>query len=232
MVETNPQIEADRRLLKFDAYEDYLDSMVTGLDKCLLPNRLIARKIAELGYRTCGETLSREQFERRRAAVINYLHPTYKPYSMASTGLLLADPAQRELALRERPNRIGILTTIVFLRHSNSMGSEISGYIDYADQLKKRDWNHFFKRQMLILPKPTDLGYYHWKTNQTRTNDSENYKVLTTTEKGLQFQNRFDRKIIIVDPCSEPGQNTTRKRVPSQMYTHMILFDHIVRQRI
>lgn len=51
MVETNPQIEADRRLLKFETYEDYLDSMVTIFDKCLLPNRLVARHIAELGYR-------------------------------------------------------------------------------------------------------------------------------------------------------------------------------------
>lgn len=59
--------------------------------------------------RSSGETLSREEFERRRAAVIAYLYPTYKPYVLASEGLRPTDPLQKELAIRERPNRVGIL---------------------------------------------------------------------------------------------------------------------------
>lgn len=53
--------------------------------------------------------MSREQFEKRRAAVIAYLYPTYKPYELASEGVRPTDPLQRELAIRERPNRVGIL---------------------------------------------------------------------------------------------------------------------------
>lgn len=53
--------------------------------------------------------MSREQFERRRAAVIAYLYPTYKPYELASEGIRPSDPLQKELAIRERPNRVGIL---------------------------------------------------------------------------------------------------------------------------
>lgn len=63
-----------------------------------------------LGCRSSGETLSRQQFEKRLAAVINYLYPPYKPYELASEGIAGGDPIQKELAIRERPNRVGILS--------------------------------------------------------------------------------------------------------------------------
>lgn len=47
----SPQIEADRRLLQFKTYEDYLDSLVTPYDVCYLKNTVVARTLAELGYR-------------------------------------------------------------------------------------------------------------------------------------------------------------------------------------
>lgn len=45
------QIEADRRLLEFNTYEDYLDSLVTCDDVTNLRSLNDARKTAELGYR-------------------------------------------------------------------------------------------------------------------------------------------------------------------------------------
>lgn len=50
-VPPSPQIEADRRLLQFQTYEDYLDSLVTPQDLCYLQSVEISRTIAELGYR-------------------------------------------------------------------------------------------------------------------------------------------------------------------------------------
>lgn len=50
-VPPSPQIEADRRLLQFKTYEDYLDSLVTPQDLCYLQSVEISRTIAELGYR-------------------------------------------------------------------------------------------------------------------------------------------------------------------------------------
>lgn len=47
----SPQVEADRRLLQFSKYEDYLDSLVTPYDVCFLKNTKVARTLAELGYR-------------------------------------------------------------------------------------------------------------------------------------------------------------------------------------
>lgn len=50
-ITSTPQIEADRRLLQFETYEDYLDSLVTDQDRCYLQNTAAARTVAELGYR-------------------------------------------------------------------------------------------------------------------------------------------------------------------------------------
>ncbi|CAH0554484.1 unnamed protein product [Brassicogethes aeneus] len=228
---STPQIEADRRLLNFKDYEDYLDSLVTPMDKCYLRSTIVSRNIAELGYRSSGLTLSREQFKKRVAAVIMFLSPPYKPYELCSEGLKGGDPIMTELALRERPNRVGILSTIIFLRMVTKTGREISGYIDYHHRLTTTDFKPFFKSGKKIYPKPTDLGFYHWG-KKVLVNDSLNYKALMDPSKGLIFQNRFDRKIIIVDPDSDPGSNTKKKRIFSKMYEHVVLFDHVVRQRI
>lgn len=61
-------------------------------------------------YRSSGETLSRQQFEKRLAAVIAYLFPSFKPYELASEGVTMTDTFQQQLAIRERPNRLGILS--------------------------------------------------------------------------------------------------------------------------
>lgn len=57
-------------------------------------------------------------------------------------------------------------------------------------------------------------------------------QVLVHPFKGLLFQNRFDRKVISVDPVSATGANSTRLRVSSDLYEDAVLYDHVVRQRI
>ncbi|XP_050300968.1 cilia- and flagella-associated protein 299-like [Anthonomus grandis grandis] len=229
-----PQIEADRTLLRFNCYEEYLDSLATSQDACYLQSVDVARTIANLGYRSSGETLSRKQFEKRLAAVLNYLYPPYKAYELSSEGLVApdADHFIKELSARERANRIGVLSTIVFLRAFTNAGIEISGYIDYTERLTNEDWKPIFAGKKILMPKKSDLGFYHWKSGDVVSNDSCNYKVLQHPQKGLLFQNRFDRKIINPDPMSTPGQNTSRKRIYSKLYELCIIFDHVVRQRI
>lgn len=50
--------------------------------------------------------------------------------------------------------------------------------------------------------------------------------------RGVLFQNRFDRKIVCVDPQSPPGSNTTRVLIKTEMYENVVIYDHIVTQRI
>lgn len=87
-----------------------------------------------------------------------------------------------------------------------------------------------FVGEELIKPKISDLGYYRWRSGKVISNDSLNFKVMQDPKEGLIFKNRFDRRIII--PRQEPGDNTTRKRIYSQQYKLVVLFDHVVRQRI
>lgn len=145
-----PQVEADRVLLKFQTYEDYLDSLTNNLDECYLQSTETSRTIAELGYRNSGETLTRKQFERRLAAVIQYLYPPYQPYISSSEGITKGDRVHFDLALRERSNRVGILSTIIFLSGHNKAGFEVSAYIDYGERLLREDWKPIFKGNFII----------------------------------------------------------------------------------
>ncbi|KAG5897539.1 hypothetical protein JTB14_004314 [Gonioctena quinquepunctata] len=228
----SPQIVADRRLQQFNSYENYLDSHGTIQDECYLQSIEASRVIVELGYRSSGETLSRKQFEKRLAAVYLYLYPPYKPDELSSEGIVTRDPLHRELALRERSNRVGALSTIIFLKYYTKAGFEISGYLDYGEKLVTEDWKPFFMGKKKIMPKVTDLGYYHWRSGKVVSNDSLNYKVKQNPERGLMFQNRFDRKTINPAPGVDPGANTTRKRIYTELYELVIIFDHVVRQRI
>lgn len=103
-------MEDDRRLLDFETYEDYLDSFLTKEDLCYLRSLNLARTISELGYRSTSETLSKRQFEERKSAIHEILFPSRKPHILACDGAQLLDPFLQELANRERPNRVGILS--------------------------------------------------------------------------------------------------------------------------
>lgn len=92
--------------------------------------------------------------------------------------------------------------------------------------------NLFIPGKKLILPNTKDLGYYHWKFGKSISNESVNYKIFYDPYNGLRFQNRFDRKFINVNPLIHPGENTTRVRVKSNLYKNVVLFDHLVRQRV
>lgn len=227
-----PQIEADKRLLKYQSYEDYLDHLLTSRDECYLQSVDVCRQLAELGYRCSGETLTREQFNKRISAVINYHFPIVSIQTLASKGFLKGTNIQQELALREWPNKLGILSTIIFVRENKPSGGMASGYIDYADRLYSDTiWKEFFHGNKILRPKKSDLGYYNWKTGEVRSNFSMNYTVVHSV-KGLRFRNRFDRQIINPTPYENPGPNSYTKRIYSKDYGMIVIIDHVVRQRI
>ncbi|XP_026329864.1 cilia- and flagella-associated protein 299-like isoform X2 [Hyposmocoma kahamanoa] len=182
--ETPASVEADRRLLFYDTYEDYLDSLIEIADLRNLRSITTARTIAELGYRAKGDTLSQKEFYKRRAAIGEVVFPTVKPYVLVSEVADLSDPFNRELAIRERANRVGIIHTIIFLRHFTRGGFEISGYIDYAHRLLSENWGPFFKGNKRLWPRDNDLGYYHWRHGTVRSNMSRNYKHLVSARHG------------------------------------------------
>ena len=83
-----------------------------------------------------------------------------------------------------------------------------------------------------MVPKPTDLSYYNWKTGVCANNDSPNFKVdASSGEAGLLFRNKRDRKVINVNPNAEKDENVERYEVESPDYTQIVLYDHQTRKK-
>lgn len=232
----------DFHLINFETYDEYLDSYVTTEDLKNLRSTRYARLVAELGYNATTEMLTQENFEQRRAFAKELLNPTRKGHELFSDGADLIDPVLKELADRERSNRAGILSTIVFLRHVTKKGIEISGYIDFEWSLRMSrsreedavDWTAVFKGKKHLWPTKKDLGYFNWKSGLSLSNNTENYKVISDPMQGLIFLNRHDRKVIYPDPnLDSPGTNTTRTLIiNSPHYNHCVLYDHVLRKMV
>lgn len=162
----------------------------------------MARQLVELGYRGSGEPLKREEFESRKKAAESFrLSKRLATNALASNGKDLAQyPFLQALAEREEANRIGKLTSIIFIRTKNSKDQEISGYIDFAHRLKSENFDCYFNRQKVFLPRPSDMSFYNWETQTCTSNATPNFQVIADNESGLLFKNKRDRKIINVDP--------------------------------
>lgn len=63
-------------------------------------------------------------------------------------------------------------------------------------------------------------------------NDTKNFKVISDPTLGLIFESRHDRHQILMDPLAESSGGTTRTRVRSGDYDHVVLYDHVVRNKI
>jgi hypothetical protein len=122
--------------------------------------------------------------------------------------------------------------TIVFIRHRNSRGQEISGYIDYAHRIKTDSkLEDYFTGKRRMLPRPSDLSFYNWETQASKSTPTPNYDVITDKYPGLLFKNKRDRKVINVDPKAEIGDNTTRMDLRYPNYMQVVFYDHETRRK-
>ena len=65
-----------------------------------------------------------------------------------------------------------------------------------------------------IEPTPSDLSFYSWESKQCYINDSPNFRTDASSEEGLMFRNKRDRKLINVNPnAPTPGDGTDRTTV-------------------
>ena len=218
----------------FATYEDYLDNQVTPVDMYYLENEQMARQLVELGYRGEGEILRREEFDARKEAmyVVSRSRANKKPKKLASAGKDLSKtPLLKALAQREEAVRTGKLATIIYVRDFNKKGHEISGYVDYAQRLRRTDFEAVFDGKKNIMPTVNDLSYFNWETMNSKVTSSENWIVLTDDERGVLFKHARDGKIVDVDPDAKPGDNTARFDIKTDEYHHVVLYDHITRRR-
>jgi hypothetical protein len=220
-------------VFEFVIYEDYLDSQITELDMYYLEDEELARQLVELGYNGSGDTLKREEFEaRKKAEREKHLQKDNAPKPLASIGKDLSNfPFLQALANREELVRNGKLTSIIFIRDLNSKGQEVSGYIDFAHRLKVEAFEPYFDGKKKLMPRPSDLSYYNWETQTSTSNSSPNFQVIADNEAGLLFKNKRDRKVVNVDPGSDPGDNTTRTEIKTKEYMQVVVYDHMTRRK-
>ncbi|XP_071340056.1 cilia- and flagella-associated protein 299 isoform X2 [Trachinotus anak] len=149
--------------------------------------------------------------------------------TLASAGKELKDNFLKALAEREEANRSGKMTSVIFIRDHNTLGQEVSGYIDYAHRLKTQDFEPYFNGKKRLMPGRSDLCYYNWKTQVSTSNSSPNFEVIYDDPNGLLFKNKRDKKILNVDPLSGPGEDSNRTLLQSDLYIHVVIYDHNIR---
>lgn len=49
------------------------------------------------------------------------------------------------------------LQSVIFIRDHNTLGQEVSGYIDYAHRLKTQDFEPYFSGKKKLMPGRLDL---------------------------------------------------------------------------
>ncbi|XP_071446994.1 cilia- and flagella-associated protein 299-like [Hetaerina americana] len=143
------------------------------------------------------------------------------------------DALMRELAIREKANRMGVLATVIFIRHFNAAGHELSGYIDYGDRLESEKWEAYFEGSKKLMPNQGDLAFVHWKHGTATWKSSRNFRVILDPKRGVIFQHRHDRKTISTDPqLDSPGCSTVRVIVSDSGYEQVVLYDHLARKKL
>ena len=231
----------DSSLNTFETYEDYLDSFITPLDLFYLEDKELARQLNELGYHGRGEILTREQFAEKKQSIEEAIKNknAQQPKALSHVECKIDDNEfLLELAKREEKIRNGRLITILFLRYKDEK-KEISGYVDLYHRLKTEDFKQYFKRNKILMPKPTDLSFYNWETQKATCNESPNFRVDANTEAGLMFRNKRDRKQINVDPGlyinkESKHQNTNRTEIVNPKdsgYAQIVFLDHMTRRK-
>lgn len=226
--------QGDMVTMEFETYEEYLDSQITETDLFYLENIDLARQLVELGYRGSGEILKRWEFDARKLAIEKARQAKMRntPKQLASAGKILKDyPLLAELAEREQLVLDGKLTCIVFIRDKNRKGQEVSGYIDYGHRLKTENFEPYFERKRRLMPRPSDLSFFNWETQTSTSNPTPNFQMIADNETGLLFKNKKDRKVIDVDPQSEPGDNSRRVEISTTEYLQVVIYDHVTRRK-
>lgn len=220
---------------EFDTYEAYLDSKIQQEHLYYLGSREVARQLFELGCIGGSEVMDRKKFElRKRELLEQKMTKKSAQVPLAHIGVQnITGPLMIKLAELEDDVRNGTRTCLIFIRGWNNNQQEVSAYIDYGDRLRTEDWQQYFSGKKLLRPKTTDLSFYNWKTRTIHQNESTDFKVKTSGDRGIVVTNRRDQKDISLDPnVDPPGDNTIRIDIEDPVYEHCVLYIHTSRRKI
>ncbi|XP_023247446.1 uncharacterized protein C4orf22 homolog [Copidosoma floridanum] len=228
MTEKLDFIRENQDLLKYDTFEDYIESFITPRDLYHLRSKSISRQIIELGYHTEG-VLNQETFNKRVKMIKRYTYLIENPLELCTEFLPLDDNLLKELAFRERANRIGRFFTIIFMQYTGKVQSPVSAFIDYSYRLKAEDWMPYFMNTKRIKPKKNDLSFLNHKSGKLILNESPNFKPIVDSKNGLAFQNVHNLKFVHVSPTLTEKSYPSRTTIHSPIYGPVVLYDYSLR---
>ncbi|XP_033150816.1 cilia- and flagella-associated protein 299 [Drosophila busckii] len=199
-------MKTDYALLEFKSHADYMMSLITLEDKRYLQNTRVAKKIAELGFRTNGKVYDEAEFEATKAHTLENLNPRLNLSALHGALYTGEDRALCALADREHGNLTQKLATIIFLLVHDASGFDLSSYIDYSNSLHRgnmqeigsRDWSAIFEGRRPLRPKRSDLSFYDWHRKLVCYNNSSNYEVVPLGH-ALSFKHKGDHRFITID---------------------------------
>ncbi|KAH8376877.1 hypothetical protein KR093_001865, partial [Drosophila rubida] len=235
--------EVDFSVIKFQKYDDYLDSFTTIHDTYYLGDADVARCIAQLGYRSTKAPYSEDEFAARYDSAMNELQPKIMgldPFSIYMSPDT-TDPVILSFKQRELPIFSKQLSTIVFTSCMHRDGSEMSGYLDLEQSwldamrrtFKHTNWKQIYQGKAKLKPKPHHLSFRNLRDNVVLYNDSENFRVLHDHRYGLIFKHKGDHKLIPMCGKRTPfAKNVICTLVASPKFGSYIFYDHYVRKKV
>lgn len=240
--------------VKYDTYEDYLDSGLSNKDLNYIGSLKVARQLVTLGYRgnQNEEIISEEKFYKMKQEALAEISQSdlAETEPLSNNGNILnfrlalnsntcdlylssMSPFVKECFKREKELKNGTLQTIVFLRVkliqkvlSEKRFKEISGYIDLGQRFQIDDWKRYLSGEKKMMPRRGDLSFLDWSTTKLKTTSSTNFQAISDPSFGLAFKSKRDRKIVDVSLASN-----TRIEVVSPEYIQSIFFDHSYRKK-
>ncbi|KAH8273820.1 hypothetical protein KR044_001145, partial [Drosophila immigrans] len=251
---SNMATNLDFSLLNFASYDNYLNSFVRTEDYRYIDSFLSIRKLVKLGYRGSGKVYEESEFYAMKKKLAEFINP--KPTALFGRFFKGTDNALKALMERESYNiartisvrtlhctlehfiyyYIAFFQTIIFVQLRQRNGFDVSGYIDFEQSLRDcttqkphhRNWRSVFEGKTLLRPKKTDLSYYDWHKGRLCHNNTDNYITLRGGMH-LSFMHKDDHKHIpVTDRKSKYSKNVDRILIRSEVYGHLILYDHVL----
>ncbi|KAH8377652.1 hypothetical protein KR093_006440, partial [Drosophila rubida] len=226
----------DLNLLRFKKYDDYLNSFIKCEDYRYISNLSSIKKFVKLGYRCTRNVYEEPEFYEMKIRAAEFLNPKLSTF-LYGNYFKGTDEALEALREREPFNIKHIISTIIFVQLRQRSGFDISGYIDFEQSLRectarkadRTNWKSVFEGKTLLRPKRTDLSYYDWHLGQVCHNNTDNY-VTVVGGVNLTFMHKEDHKHIpVTDKHSKYSMNVARVMIPSELYGHIVIYDHIIR---
>ncbi|XP_023341799.1 uncharacterized protein C4orf22 homolog isoform X2 [Eurytemora carolleeae] len=165
---------------KYKSYEEYLDSLLKAEDKIYMDQEM-GRMIAELGYRSSGETLTREKFAqiREQIQMDKRMREKKNEKTEIQDGGEEEDPIVQSVRERYASNKEGTLNTILYLQIETEKGAVVSGHIDIRERIAQENFLPYLTGEKTLTPQSEDLTYANLSRGKGKFTSTPQWQVIS-----------------------------------------------------